>query len=182
MSRTWKKLNSKIVYSNSWIKVHEDQVLKPDGKEGIYGYLEKNQACFVIALDNEENIYLVKQFRYALQKTILELPAGTVNNEDIADRAKAELLEEAGIEAKEWKRLGGFYVAPGHESTYINVYLATDLDLSKLSTSGQDDDESILEIVKVSQPELKKMLTDGKIECGISIAALNLFFLSHNKS
>ncbi|MFA6271581.1 MAG: NUDIX hydrolase [Patescibacteria group bacterium] len=181
MLRTWKKLNSKIVYSNPWIKVHEDQVLMPNGKESIYGYLEKNQGCFVIALDNEENIYLVKQFRYALQKAILELPAGTAGDEDMLERAKAELLEETGIEAKEWKKLGGFFVAPGHESTYINVYLATDLDLSKLSTSGQDDEESILDIVKVSLPELMKMLIEGKIECGISIAALNLFFISYDK-
>ncbi|MFA6524634.1 MAG: NUDIX hydrolase [Patescibacteria group bacterium] len=182
MPRNWKKLNSKIVYSNPWIKVREDAVLMPNGKESIYGYLEKNQGCFVVALDNEENIYLVKQYRYALQKAILELPVGTAGDEDLLERAKAELLEETGIEAKKWKRLGGFFLAPGHETTYIHAYLATDLDLSKVSTKGQDDDESILEIVKVSLLELKKMLIDGKIECGISIAALNLFFLDHNKS
>lgn len=153
MHRNWKKLNSKIVYSNPWIKVREDQVLMPNGKESIYGYLEKKQGCFVIALDNEENIYLVKQYRYTLKKTILELPAGTAEDEDMLERAKAELLEETGIEAKEWKRLGGFFVAPGHESTYINVFLATDLDLSKITTKGQEGDESILEIVKVSLHE-----------------------------
>jgi 8-oxo-dGTP pyrophosphatase MutT (NUDIX family) len=180
-SRNWKKLNSKIVYSNPWIKVREDAVLMPNGKESIYGYLEKNQGCFVIALDNEENIYLVRQFRYPLQKVTLELPAGTVEAEDMIERAKAELLEETGIEAKKWKRLGGFYTAPGHETSYTNVFLATDLDLSKLSTKGQEDDEAIDDVVKVSLPELKKMIADGKMECGISIASLNLFFLSYDK-
>ncbi|MBU0476883.1 NUDIX hydrolase [Patescibacteria group bacterium] len=179
MSRKWKKINSKLVYSNPWIKIHEDNVLRPDGKKGIYGYLEKPQGIFIIALDNDDYIYLVNEYRYPLQKSILQLPAGTVDDNDIVEQAKKELLEETGITATKWERLGGFYVAPGYETTFINVFLATDLNVFELKVDNQDGDELILQIIKIKLSELKKMVVSGKIECGITIAALNLFFLNH---
>ncbi len=52
MSRKWKKINSKLIYSNPWIKLHEDSVFRPDGKEGIYAFLEKKAGNFIIAQDN----------------------------------------------------------------------------------------------------------------------------------
>jgi len=66
-------------------------------------------------------------------------------------------------------------VGPGHETTYINVFLATDLNLSDLKTSNQEGDESILEIIKVPLRDIKKMIINGEIECGITLAALNIF-------
>ena len=179
MNRKWEKINSKIIYENSWFKIYEDDVIKPDGKKGIYGFLERPLCNFIIAMDNNDCVYLINEFRYPLQKNILQLPAGGIDNRDIIEQAKKELFEETGIIATKWERLGGFYVAPGHETSYINVFLAQDLDISKLKTSWQENDEAILEIIKVTLPELRDMLVAGKIECGITIAALNLFFLKY---
>ncbi|MBU2592035.1 MAG: NUDIX hydrolase [Patescibacteria group bacterium] len=177
MSRKWKKINSRIVYSNPWIKIHEDIVIRPDGKKGIYGFLEKPLANFIIALDSDDCLYLINEYRYPLQKNILQLPAGVADSDDIVQQAKKELYEETGIIAAKWEKIGGFYVAPGHETTFVNVFLATELNLSGLKTDNQESNESILEVIRVKLPKLKQMIIAGKIECGITIAALNLFFL-----
>ena len=180
MYREWKKIDSKVVYSNSWIKIHEDNVIRPDGEKGIYGYLEKSPGNFIIALDNDHCIYLIKEYRYPLKKVILQLPVGVIETDNIVQQAQKELFEETGILAKNWKRLGGFYVAPGHETTYMNVFLATDLNLSELRTDNQEGDESILEIVKVNLSDVKKMIGNGEIESGMTLAALSLFFLKYD--
>lgn len=179
MTREWKKINSKLIYSNPWIKIHEDSVFRPDGKEGIYAFLEKQAANFIIAQDENNFVYLIKEYRYPLQKNILQLPAGVIDNENIIEQAQKELREETGISAKKWEKLGGFYVAPGHETTYINVFLATELNLADIKTDNQENNESIQEVIKISVPELQQMILDEKIECGITLAALNLFFLRY---
>jgi len=178
MPRTWKTLSSKVVYGNPWIKIHEDQVLRPDGKNGIYSYLEKPPGTFIIAMDDDSNIYLIKEYRYPIKKTIIQLPAGVINkNSTNLYQAKKELFEETGIHAKTWKHLGKFYVGAGHETTLCHTYLATDLDLSQLKTTHQEGDEAIQEIVKVSLKELKKLISSGNFECGISLSALTHFLL-----
>jgi ADP-ribose pyrophosphatase len=179
MTRKWKTISSKQVYGNQWIKVHEDTVIRPDGKQGIYSFLEKFPGCFIVALDKEGFVYLLKEFRYPLQKNIIQLPSGVIASNDILGQAQKELYEETGITAKKWEKLGSFYVAPGHETTSINVFLATELNLSDLKIDNQEGDEDILEILKISIPVLKQMILDGKIVCGLTLAALNLFFLNY---
>ena len=179
MARKWKTINSKVKYNNPWIKIHEDDVIRPDGNKGIYGYLEKPSGNFIIPLDNENNVYLINEYRYPIKKSVIQTPAGVIESDDIIQQAKTELFEETGITAKKWENLGGFYVAPGHETTFVNAFLATDLDLSKLKTDNQESNELILEIVKINLSDLKEKILNGMIECGISLAALNLFFLKY---
>lgn len=177
-ARKWKKINSRIVYRNPWIKVREDAVVRPDGKKGIFGFLEKYPGVFIIALDSDNSVFLNEEYRYPIKKSLLQLPAGVVDGENILKNAKKELREETGITAKKWKRLGGFFVAPGHETTFINVFLATGLDKASLKTSAQEGDESILRVVKIKIPRLKKMIGRNEIECGLTLASLNLFFIN----
>lgn len=175
--RGWQKLSSKVVYQNQWIKIIEDQVIRPDGQPGIYAYMNKGNGSFVIAMDKDTSIYLIEEYRYPIKKTVLQLPAGMTNGSDSLNCAKRELFEETGINAKNWQRLGGFYQGPGHETIYDDIYLATDLDKSKVNTTLQEADESILNIIKVSLPQLKDMVKNNQIECAMTTAALNLFFL-----
>ncbi|PIS40542.1 MAG: hypothetical protein COT26_02735 [Candidatus Kerfeldbacteria bacterium CG08_land_8_20_14_0_20_43_14] len=170
----WRTLKSRLVYRNSWIKIRENQVIRPDGKPGIYSYLEKPPGAFVIAYEDNA-IYLLKQFRYVLKKAIYELPAGVVKGKNYLANAKRELLEETSIKAKTWKLLGTFNVAPGHETTRAYAFLATDLDTSNIRIA-QEGDESIIAVEKVKIPTLRKRMTKSQIVCGISLAALNLFF------
>lgn len=171
----WTRLSSKVKYKNSWISIQEDRVIQPDGSKGVYAYLRKVPGIFVVAFTGTE-VYLLRQFRYVLRKSIYEIPAGTVNSKNFLQVAKRELFEETGMHAKQWTRLGKHYIAPGHESTCIITYLAEGLDEKSVSIDGQEGDESIQAVMKVSLPKLWKMIHEGKIECGLTLAALNYFF------
>jgi 8-oxo-dGTP pyrophosphatase MutT (NUDIX family) len=177
IKREWQTLEKKLMYENPWLKIYEDKIVQPNGKKGIYGYLDKGKGVFVIAQDKDQSVYMLEEYRYVVKKSIIQLPAGGSNDQDTMNDAKRELKEETGITAKTWKFLGNFYIAPGHETTTIDAYLATDLDISNLKISGQEGDESILNIFKVNMNELKEMIRTNKIECGITLAALNLFFV-----
>lgn len=179
--RKWKTINTKVVYKNPWIKVREDSVIRPDGFKGIYGFLEKTSGVFIIALDKDDAIFLNEEYRYPLKRSLLQLPAGVTEGANILKNAKRELLEETGIIAKNWKKLGGFYVAPGHETTFINVFLAADLNKSNLKIASQEGDESILRVMKIKIPRLKELIRKNKIKCGLTLAALNLFFINREK-
>jgi 8-oxo-dGTP pyrophosphatase MutT (NUDIX family) len=176
--RNWKTISSKLIYKNPWIKVFEDNVIRPDGKEGIYGYLEKPTGVFIIAYNEDTNaIILEQQYRYPIKKAIYEVPAGVANTSNYLKEAKRELIEETDLRAKKWKYLGNFYVAAGHETTQIEVFLAY-LKSANSSIGEQEGDEAIYNVKEYKLPVIKKMILEGKIECGITLAALNLFFLS----
>jgi hypothetical protein len=173
----WKKLSSKIIYKNQWLLLREDTVIRPDGSKGKYSVLEKPPVNFIIALDKTGSIFFIKEYRYPVKKNILQLPAGTTEkNETSLASAKKELFEETGITAKNWKKLGKFFIGPGHESVQANVFLATKLNLSQLNKPSKTSDELIFKALKFSTAKVKQLISSGKIECGITLAALNLLF------
>lgn len=178
----WKKLNSKIVYKNRWLQLREDSVIRPDGKRGKYSVVERRPVNFIIALDQKGLMFFIKEYRYPVQKIILQLPAGTTDTgESPLVSAKKELFEETGIKAKTWEKFGKFYIGPGHENIYANIFLATHLDTSQLAKQTKLGNELILEILKLSMTQIKLLINSNKIECGITLAALNLFFLKKKK-
>jgi hypothetical protein len=88
-------LGSKEVYKNPWMQVWEDKVIRPDGKEGIFGVIDYVDGVAVVSLDEEMNIYLIKEFRYGCKQESLELPCGAIDaGETPLEGAKRELKEE----------------------------------------------------------------------------------------
>lgn len=174
-STPWKTLSSKIVYQNPWIKIHEDRVIRPDGKEGLYAFLSKPAAVFILARNKDGFFYFIRQYRYPLKKYIYEIPAGVVDSRSYLINAKRELKEETGLTSKKWVSLGKFYVAPGHENVIVYSFLALNVDENSLTKKNQEGDESIQKIVKLSERQVKKYINSGKIECGISLATWNLY-------
>jgi 8-oxo-dGTP pyrophosphatase MutT (NUDIX family) len=171
----WKRESSTLVYRNHWIKVHEDKVIRPDGKPGIYGYLEKPPGAFIIPQEADGSIYLLRQFRYPVNTIVTELPCGVIeNSSDPFGEAQRELFEETNITAGKIEKLGQFFVGAGHETTAIQVFLATNLDTGKLSTGRQEGNEAILEVIRVSREEIIAMIKNGELNCGISLAAIML--------
>ena len=161
----WAQLSSQEKYKNAWISIHEDRVIQQNGKKGVNAYRKKVTGIFVVAFTGTE-VYLLRQFRYVLRKSIYEIPAGTANTKNFLQVAKRELFEETGMHARKWTRLGKHYIAPGHESTQIITYLAEVLDEKSVSIDGQEDDESIQAVMKVSLPRLWKMIQKGKMKGG----------------
>lgn len=181
--REWEKINSKIVYENKWFKVYEDDVLKPDGTKGVYGYLHREPGVNIMAYDkNDKSIYFIEEYRYPIKKIILDFPGGSIESEDIIENAKRELYEETGIKSNNLINLGKYYQAAGHETVSTYFVLALDLDISELGIDKQDGDESIHKIFKLNINQIKEMILDGKFESGIAMTALNLFFIYAEKN
>ena len=104
----------------------------------------------IVALDDEDRVLMVRQWRVAAGRALLEIPAGTL---DVADdgsiedpdlAARRELEEETGMRAGSWRRLAQFYTAPGFTSELMHLYLATDLRPADGHRLGPDDDERLL--------------------------------------
>jgi 8-oxo-dGTP pyrophosphatase MutT (NUDIX family) len=176
----WKTLSSRVVYKNPWITVRHDGIVYPDGRKGIYGVVEKGPGVAVIAVNEEREILLVKQYRYTLNEEFYELPAGAIHKGETAlESAKRELYEETGLKARRWQKLGNYYTALGHETAEIIAYLAECGEINGHSLANQQHDESILEISWLSQVKLRKFIAAGKLKCGISLAALELLAMKH---
>jgi 8-oxo-dGTP pyrophosphatase MutT (NUDIX family) len=168
----WETLNSRIVYENPWIRVREDQVLRPDGQPGIYGVVEfHNKAVGVIAHE-DGYIYLVGQFRYPLNTYSWEIPeGGCPHGEDPLAAAKRELKEETGLSAELWTLTGQAHLSNSVSNEEALWYLAEGL------THGDPSPEETerLSVTKVSVEEAVKMVMTGKITDAISVMAILAF-------
>jgi ADP-ribose pyrophosphatase len=122
--------------------------------------VEHRGAVAIVALDEDDNVLLVRQFRKPVESELLEIPAGTLEpGEEPESCALRELEEETGYNAGRLERILGFYSSPGFCSEYIHIYFATDLMRSKAKASA---DESI-EVVKVPFSKALEMVLSGEI-------------------
>ena len=128
--RTITTLSSREVYRNHWMRVREDEILRSNGKKGIYGVVEKDDAAIIIPIDNGK-VWLVEQFRYTIQERSLELPQGGWEEEvdNPEDLARGELKEELGLGAAKMTYLGFAWLAYGFLRQKQHVFLATGLTL-----------------------------------------------------
>ena len=156
-----KTLSKKVIFEGRIITVHEDAVQLPNGELASREVVEHPGGVAVVALDENENVYMVRQFRYPFHKVLLEIPAGKLNyGEDPFTCGVRELKEETGLTAGCYDNLGSFMVSPGFCGERIHIYLAREL------TNGamQLDPDEFLEVEKMPLETLVDMIMDNKIE------------------
>ena len=173
-----KTLSSQLIYDGRAVRLRVDTVKTPSGRETTREIVEHSDCVAIIAIDADNNVLLVNQFRKAAERELLEIPAGGIDpGEDPVATVRREMQEETGYLPRRVERLGGFYSAPGYCTEYLYLYLATDLIPSQLHA---EDTESI-EVVRVPVAQVPSLITSGKICDAKSIAGL-LTFLEYQKA
>lgn len=168
----WRTLASREVYANRWIRVHEDDVTRPDGGTGIYGVVEVRQpAVFVVAVTDADEVLLVTLERYTTGRSV-EVPAGGSDGEDLEAAARRELLEETGHTAREWTALGTQFALNGVARAEARVFLAR--GLSREAGAEVDAAEGISGVSAHPWGEVRAMLRDGTIHDSETAGALLL--------
>ena len=164
-----KTISSQLVYDGRAVKLRVDTVSTPDGRETTREIVEHSDCIAVVAIDADGKVLLVNQFRKAVEKELLEIPAGGIEDgEDPVTTVRREMQEETGYLPQKVKKLGGFYSAPGYCSEYLHLYLAADLIPSRLYA---EDTESI-ELVRMPVSQIPALIASGKICDAKSIAGL----------
>lgn len=135
----WRTLGERQIYRNPWLEVVEYSVVRPDGQPGIYGVVNPGDNASIVALDASEQIYVVGDFCYPLQRFQWSIPTGRVEDgEDPASAARRELVEEAGITAERWELLGVFDLTPGICTQASYIYLARELTIGQPRPEGTE--------------------------------------------
>lgn len=164
-----KTLSSELIYKGRAVNLRVDTVLTPGGRKTTRETVEHSDCVAIIALDNDNNVLLVRQFRKSVGKELLEIPAGGIEpGEDPVATVRREMREETGYSPQKIERLGGFYSAPGYCTEYLHLYLATDLVSSQLYA---EDTESI-SLIRVPVNEVADLINSGAICDAKSIAGL----------
>ena len=165
------QLSSRSVFEGRIVSVRVDEVRLAGDGSAVREVVDHRPAVVIVPIDDTGQVLLVKQYRYAVQETLLEAPAGIVEEgEDPNDTAQRELQEEVGRMSGDLRKLGEFWATPGFCNELMHAYVARDLTLSELEA---DEDEDIT-VVEVPMADALDMIATGKIRDAKTIAALLL--------
>jgi 8-oxo-dGTP pyrophosphatase MutT (NUDIX family) len=173
--RTITTLSSREVYRNPWMRVREDEILRSNGKKGIYGVVDKDDAAIILPIDHGK-VWLVEQFRYTIQERAIELPQGgwEMEVEHPEELARGELKEEMGLDAAQMTYLGTLWIAYGFTRQKQHVFLATGLThIDK----DPDPEEHDLVIRCIPVEEFEQLMREGAVRDNCTLAAWGLYLL-----
>lgn len=165
------RIDSALMYDGDFIRVRKDNVRLPDGKVSTREYITHPGAVAVLAMLDNGNLVMERQYRYAPQREFIELPAGKIdNNEDILLCAQRELLEETGYVAREWTHLSTVWSCIGYADERIEYFIARGLTYQ----GRKLDDGEFLEVFELPLPEAMEWMRLGKINESKTIVGLFL--------
>jgi len=163
-------IKSETLVQGRTFKLRRDTLKTPDGKETKFEIVEHHGSVVIVPVDNQGNMWFVRQYRHAAGMDMLELPAGTRDSADepYEECAAREIREETGMEADKLERIGEFYLAPGYSTEFMGVFLATDLKHNPLDP----DADEFLSIEKMPVKDAIAMAERGEMPDAKSLAAL----------
>ena len=159
-------LATENIYEGRRINLRVDRVVLPSGRETTREIAAYPDSVGIIALDENDSVVLVRQYRHAVGRVLLEIPAGGIEEgESPEESALRELKEETGYAAARVERIGGAYAAPGYATEFLHLFLASGLECG---AAGAEEDEFI-EVVRVPLNEVRTLIESGELCDGKSI-------------
>ncbi len=167
----YKILKSEIRYKGKVFDHQVDEIEYASGNIGIREVAIHPGGAVVVPVKDDGKIILVKQFRYPLQKTLIELPAGKLDKgEDPLICATRELEEETGYKANKIRKLGEIYTSPGYSTEILYIYSATELIPGN---HNREEGEKGMEILELTLEEVEKMIMSGEINDAKTIVGIH---------
>lgn len=162
-------LSSRRLYQGRIVNLRIDEVELPTGRSARREIVEHAEAVCIVAVDGEGRVVLVRQYRRAVDEALLEIPAGGVEpGEASEEAARRELREETGLVAEEWRRIGGFYSAPGFCTEFLHLFLARGLR----ETEAAPDEDEIVQVEWAPLSQVPGLIARGEVRDAKSVAGL----------
>ncbi|NNF01711.1 MAG: NUDIX hydrolase [Bacteroidia bacterium] len=166
----WKILNTKQIFSNPWIRIQASKVIDPGGKGGEYTVVHfQNVAVAILPLDEDNNTWIVGQYRFPLDRFEWELPeGGSPLGKDLLENAKRELQEETGIQANKWEKILEMQLSNSVTDEISVSYIARELTIGE----SQPDSNERLYLRKLPFSELYEMVMKGDVRDALTVATV----------
>ncbi len=166
----WTRLSTEVKYENPWISVREDKVLNPAGKDGIYGVVHfRTHAIAIIPLDEQNNTWIVGQYRYPLDSYEWEvIEGGCPEGTSLVDTARRELIEEAGLQAEEFEMILEMQLSNSTTDELSYTFIAR--HLTYIGERPEEDEQ--LCIKKLPFEEVYQMVLRNEIRDSLSVASV----------
>jgi len=157
-----KTIRTEQIFNGKIIRLQVDDVILPDGKEAKREIVKHPGAVAIIPITERGTFILVEQYRKALERSIIEIPAGKLEPGELPEKtAIRELEEETGLGCKELNHITSFSTSPGFADEIIHLYSAT--GLYAIEDSARTDDDEFVEMLEVSVEEAEKLMAEEKI-------------------
>jgi ADP-ribose pyrophosphatase YjhB (NUDIX family) len=170
--KNWDVIESKKIIDNKWIVVEKHKCKIGDEIIDDY-YIVKKKDFVILIVEDNEGIYFLEQYRHGVGESIINLPMGLINDDEIPkETAKRELFEETGYDTDFLEYLGEFYMAPSYISTKAHVFYSN--SLKKIGGNEMDKKEGELVFTKISKEDVKNMIKNNEIKDMSTIMAIHV--------
>ncbi len=178
MQNPWKTIKTNKIYKNPFTEFYEDIVIHPNGDEGVFAYSKPTKdAVGMVATNSEEEILLIKEYKYLANKEIWTIPFGAVDDDDIKKSARIELEEEAGYTTEKVDYLGKVHYGASRYGV-CHICSCDNIRIMVKSKREIDEKEVVTQVKFFPRQEIEEMIEKGVIDVGFVITSLYKYFLS----